>query len=49
MRAQITFEQSKFRELEAVLENERRGAHGNQKTFIDLEKANRDLQSEADR
>ena len=47
--SQVTFEQSRFKELEQVLTNERRGSHSNEKTISDLEKANRDLKSEAER
>ena len=38
LRSQITFEQARFKDLEQVLENERRGAHGNELQIQDLER-----------
>ena len=49
MQAQITFEQNRFKELEALVDKERRSAHTNTKTIQELEQANRDLQQEAER
>jgi len=47
--SQIKFEQARFKELEQLLENERRAQHSNLKQITDLERANRDLKQEADR
>ena len=49
MQTRITFEQNRFKELEALLEKERRSAHSNTKTITELEQTNRDLQQEAER
>ena len=38
LRSQITFEQARFKDLEQVVENERRGAHGNELKIQDLER-----------
>ena len=45
----MQFEQSRFKELEALLERERRAAHSNQKNFAELEQSNREFQQEAER
>ena len=49
MKSQISFEQARFKELEALLERERRSAHTNHKTVAELEQSNREFQEEAER
>lgn len=49
LKSQLNFEQSRFKELEQVLDKERRGSHSNIKRVEDFEKANHDLKQEVDR
>ena len=49
LKAQINFEQARFKDLESVVENERRGMHENDLRISDLERQNKDLKTEADR
>ena len=39
----MQFEQNRFKELEALLERERRSAHTNQKTVVELEVSSREF------
>ena len=43
------FEQARFKELEALLERERRSAHSNHKIVAELEESNIEFQQEAER
>ena len=49
LKSQLNFEQTRFKELEQVLDQERRGSHTNFKQIEDFEKVNRELKSEVER
>lgn len=49
LKSQLGYEKNKFKELESMLEKERRSTHTNMKTIGELETANRDLKQEVER